>query len=148
MVRNRIRSVLADRRMSAKELADGIEDCNAAVLSYVMNGKALPTMECLKAMCHMLGCAPSDLFDATDVDLPSLLSGEQNSGQAADSELGNWFSLDEAAALRKAMYAFGYSSVAEWIREMWRNTLLRYLERLEGDAVNLSEVILNESQGE
>ena len=87
------------------------------------------------------------MYDATDVDLPSLFSDEAAASQPQDSELGKWLSAEEAAALRKAILAFGYSSVGEWVREMWRNTLVRYMEHLEGAAFNLSEVILNESRG-
>lgn len=148
MARNKIKAVLNDRGVSAKTLSDGIEDCSTSVLSHIVTGKVLPTMECLKAMCAMLDCSPAELYDVTDVDLPSLFSsGEPLSEQSGDSELGKWFSADEAAALRKAISAFGYSGVDEWIREMWRNTLVRYIERVEGSAINLSEVILNESRG-
>ena len=76
MARNRIKAVLAERGMSAKALADCVEDCNPAIVSYIANGKALPTPECLKEMCSRLGCSPADLYDATDVDLPSLFSDE------------------------------------------------------------------------
>lgn len=147
MARNRIKAVLAERGMSAKALADCVEDCNPAIVSYIANGKVLPTPECLKEMCLRLGCSPVDLYDATDVDLPSLFSDDAAASQPQDSELGKWLSAEEAAALRKAILAFGYSSVGEWVREMWRNTLVRYMEHLEGAAFNLSEVILNESRG-
>ena len=125
MARNRIKAVLAERGMSAKALADCVEDCNPAIVSYIANGKALPTPECLKEMCSRLGCSPADLYDATDVDLPSLFSDEAAASQPQDSELGKWLSAEEAAALRKAILAFGYSCVGELGRDMWRNTVVR-----------------------
>ena len=51
MARNKIKAVLNDRGVSAKTLSDGIEDCSTSVLSHIVTGKVLPTMECLKAMC-------------------------------------------------------------------------------------------------
>ncbi len=147
MARNRIKAVLAERGMSAKALADCVEDCNPAIVSYIANGKVLPTPECLKEMCSgsdvpRLIC----MMPQTLTSLP-LFSDGAAASQPQDSELGKWLSAEEAAALRKAILAFGYSSVGEWVREMWRNTLVRYMEHLEGAAFNLSEVILNESRG-
>lgn len=148
MTHNRIKEVLADRKVSAKELAECVDGCNASIMSYIANGKALPTMECLRAMCDLLECSPADLYDATDVDLLSLFLSRDSATESRKShELGEWFSDEEVASLQKALLAFGYSGIGEWLREMWRNTLLRYTDCAEGAPVNLSEVILNESQG-
>lgn len=148
MVSNRIRTLLSDNKMSAKNLSDELTDCNPAILSYIINGKALPTVDGLKEMCELIGCSPSDLYDSKDVDLLSVFEKWRTDVACLDSEVGKWFSPDESAALRKALAALGYSCVGEWIREMWRSTLLRYLERFEDAAINLSEVILAESRGE
>ena len=148
MVSNRIRTLLSDRKMSAKKLSDELTDCNAAILSYIINGRALPTAASLKEMCELLGCAPTDLYDSKDVDLLSVFEKWRTDVACLDSEVGKWFDPEESAALRKALAALGYSCVGEWIREMWRSTLLKYLESFGGPAINLSEVILAESQGE
>lgn len=72
MVSNQIRVLLAKRGLSAKALADLMPDeCNAAVMSYIMNGKAMPTRDTLEKMCEVLGCEPADLYDAEDLDLLS-----------------------------------------------------------------------------
>lgn len=148
MVSNRIRMLLADRKISAQNLSDELTDCNAAILSYIINGRVLPTADSLKEMCEILGCAPTDLYDSKDVDLLSVFEKWRTDVAHLDSEVGKWFDPDESAALRKALTALGYSCVGEWIREMWRSTLLKYIERSEGSAINLSEVILAERRGE
>lgn len=148
MVSNRIRELLADRKMSARNLSDELTDCNAAILSYIINGRALPTAETLKEMCEQLGCSPEDLYDSKDVDLLSVFEKWRTDVACLDSEVGKWFDPEESAALRKALAALGYSCVGEWIREMWRCTLLKYLERSEGSVINLSEVILAQERGE
>lgn len=148
MGNNRIRAVLADRKMPAKHLSDGLTDCNAAILSYIINGKVLPTPDKLREMCELLGCSPEDLYDSTDVDLLAVFEKWRTGVARLDSEVGKWFDPEESEALRKALAALGYTCVGEWIREMWRGTLLKYLERSEGPAINLSEVILAESRGE
>jgi len=43
------------------------------------------------------------------------------------AQLRVWMLADEKAALFKAVNALGYHSVAEWLREMYRTTLHKYI---------------------
>lgn len=101
---NRIRVVLAEKKMTAKQLADSMECCNAAVMSYIMNDKALPTKEGLKQMCEVLSCRPDDLFDAMDADLLGTFESEQRKVPAGNGEEhGVWFSLDDVDSMKRAV---------------------------------------------
>ena len=148
MVKNRIRYVLTERKISAKDLSDDLTDCSQALMSYIINGKVLPTVDGLNEMCEVLGCSPMELYDSNDVDLLSVFDDWRTDVAGLDSEIGRWFDADESKALRKALSALGYTCVGEWVREMWRDTLLKYLERSEQPDIKLSEVILAESRGE
>lgn len=145
MISNRIKVLLAERKISAKELADGMADCcNAAMMSYISNGKVLPTREMLGKMCFILGCQATDLYDAKDIDL---LSDDDGSASTVVPS-GTWLSPMEVKTLEEAIEALEYKDLGEWIHEMRRMTLLQYHGLVKKGAINLSEVILPESEGE
>ena len=52
-----------------------------------------------------------------------------------------WLPVDEKAALFKAVSALGYHSVAEWLREMYRATLHKYISLKLQDTAKLHEAI-------
>ena len=145
MISNRIKVLLAERNISAKALADGMADCcNAAMMSYIANGKVLPTREVLNRMCLILGCKSTDLYDAKDIDL--LSDGAESAVPSVPAE--QFLTPVEVETLNAAIKALDYRDLGEWVREMRRLTLLQYHGVVKKGAINLSEVILPESEGE
>lgn len=105
MSSNRIRVVLADRGLSAKALTDQMGGIvNTAIMSYIMNDKALPTRDWLKRMCEVLNCRPEDLYDATDTDLLSDFKSVQREVVPDDrEECGVRFSAEDVESMRRAV---------------------------------------------
>ena len=152
MVSNRIKVLLAEREISAKALADGMpECCSPAIMSYITNGKVLPTKQTLGRMCFLLGCEPTDLYDVKDLDLLSGGKEREQSPCVVEDTLQRDLNAREIAALELAVKALGYSDLGDWVRDMWRATMLRYYGLaglVETGAINLSEVILHEGEVE
>lgn len=70
MVRNRIKERLLDAGISAKALSEQMPDgLNPVAMTFIMAGKVLPTREGLQAMCSVLDCAVSELYDLNDLAL-------------------------------------------------------------------------------
>lgn len=110
MVNNQIRVFLAKRGLSAKALADQMpDDCNAAVMSYIMNGKAMPTRDTLDRMCAVLDCEPTDLYTIDDLDLLSRDGIQGDIGVTASEEVFKRFSEEITEVIRR----FFGSSVVE-----------------------------------
>lgn len=69
---NRIRLQLAKKHMTESKLAESIGDvCSPAIISYMVNGKVMPTKSMLTAMCNVLECNPTDLYDINELNLLS-----------------------------------------------------------------------------
>lgn len=163
MVDNRIRVMLAERKMSAAALSDTMPGMGKVCMSFIVNGIALPTREGMAAMCDTLACLPTDLYDEAELNLNIAVGkGQQppesplheaaentekrptipinsleapvrrkaerwdSSGHAGQERLFFWFQPEEKAALVKAVKGLGYRSTAEWMREMYRQTLKQY----------------------
>lgn len=156
MVANRLRVRLVEANMSAAALSERMPDAiNKVCMSFIQSGKVLPTKDAMKAMCDALGCEPTDIYAAADIDLLSLvreraeakaaeakfpsrakavtLDGKadapiyESRGHAGEKQFRVWMPIEERAALFKAISGLGYVSVAEWFREMCRQTLKEYI---------------------
>lgn len=145
------------------------EGVDKIVMSYIEKGRVLPTRESLEVMCDVFGCLPTDIYKAQDIDLlavkrkptqqptqepvmvkaasegkdpneiivqPARQSVERHEGM---EQIRVWMPADEKAALFKAVAGLGYHSVAEWLREKYRETLHAYI------ALNLENKTLHEA---
>lgn len=134
MVRNNLRVRRAGQRLSQNALAEWLPDASAAVYCYIEQGKALPTPQDMQSLCKALDCAPGDIYRPEDMDL----SGVADKGAAPDRrksrggrqhgdmvEIRCWFHPSEKQALEDTLAALGYRNTAEWLREMYRNTVAR-----------------------
>lgn len=172
MVHNRIKVMRAETDISATTLAGKMpKGVDKIVMSYIENGRVLPTRDGLEAMCDVFGCIPTDIYNADDIDLlavkrkaeseqplkpgtvkvRAVLSGENPREliiQSSPKDLGKhegmeqlrvWMNAEEKAALFKVVEGLGYHSVAEWLREMYRVTLHKYI------SLNLNNKALHES---
>lgn len=166
MVRNRIKERLSDAGISAKALSERMPDgLNPVAMTFIMAGKVLPTREGLQAMCSVLNCKVSDLYDLNDLNLltescPHTNGDDVPAGRRdAKEEFRSWMLPEEKSALRTAISSLGYRSMSEWLREMTRQTLERCLgmklspqdsviDRVLQDGIKQSEVILAESEAE
>lgn len=147
MVRNRIKVMRAEAEISATALAEKLPDgMNKVCMSFIENGQALPTKESLAAMCEVLNCKPGDLYNPEDIDLRavgrkdatpefataapvrmSVGKGGERSNHEGMEQLRVWMQAEEKVALSKAVDGLGYKSLAEWLREMYRQTIHRYV---------------------
>lgn len=177
MVDNRIKVLLAEKKMSAAALSKTMPDMGKVCMSFIVNGIALPTREGMAAMCDTLECLPTDLYDEAELNL-NITGGEEpesplhnedaaevkaakteerptiplnsleapvrekaerrdSSGHEGQERVFFWFRPEEKAALVKAVKGLGYRSVAEWMREMYRQTLKQYAAlRLDGKTLH------------
>lgn len=173
MVRNHIRARLADAEVHAKELAQQMPDnLTAVAMTYIVNGKVLPTKDGLQAMCATLQCAPEDLYELNDLDLlceyrklvpdsseldvfvlptdqpKSIPTPKRNSrNHEGMEEFRSWMKPEEKAALKKCVTALGYRSMSEWLRDMVKQTIKRYLDlHLAPKETVISRVLQSENQ--
>ena len=93
MVENELRVVLARKRMSAARLSDKIPDIGGKVcMSFIVNGRVLPTRESMKLICEELECKATDIYDAAELNLnvteesESVPPQEEPRAQAAETE--------------------------------------------------------------
>ena len=153
MVDNRIRVMLAEKKMSAAALAARIPDMSKPVMSYIVQGITLPTRDDMDIICRELDCKATDLYEAKELDLnvtgnqtadsqqnktagktiplaqdaPMRIRIERDSKDHAGYErIHFWFTPEEKAALIKAVKGLGYRNTTEWMREMYRQTLKQY----------------------
>ena len=145
MTRNSIKHKLDDagitQAAAAEKMPDGIGKVG---MSFIVTGKVLPTKDGMQTLCEMLDCAPSDLYSPTDINLLSLceldeekpvitsVQGSKGGKQHEDMhKFQVWLRPYEQDAIEKAVAELGYRSIAEWLREMIRNTVARN-KRLQG----------------
>lgn len=140
MTKNCIRSRLEESGITQIEAAACLpDDVGRVGMSFIVTGKVLPTKSSLEALCGMFDCTPSDLYDPDDINLLAIgadaieetvrfdpgnvsRSGRQHDGM---TELRAWLRPYEKEALANAVDELGYRSIAEWLREMIRNTVAR-----------------------
>lgn len=141
MTKNSIRSKLEESGITQVEAANRMPDNVGKVgMSFIVTGKVLPTRDGLEALCGMFDCSPSDLYSPEDIDLLSIGSLEEeklqdgftssfaeknSSGHGDMNQLRVWLRPYEREAIEKAIEELGYRSIAEWLREMIRNTVAR-----------------------
>ena len=163
-VANRIKVLRAEANISATALASQIPGGDKVVMSYIENGRALPTKDGLEKMCDIFSCKPADIYATDDLNLLSVKrepeAAQPTKGKRRDTQqetrLQNlradtaeqregmeqvrvWMAADEKAALFKAISGLGYRSVSEWMREKYRATLREYI------ALNLGDKTLHEA---
>jgi hypothetical protein len=108
-------------------------------------------------MCEFFDCSPTDIYEEREINLlavraidttgheppapdePEVVQKEEKPKKASGLEefdgtghegmeqIRVWMMAEEKAALFKAVSALGYRSVAEWLREMYRDTLSKYI---------------------
>lgn len=75
-----------------------------------------------KASAAQTGDEPDE--DRISLGRPDATDRNQHEGM---EQIRVWMQAEEKAALFKAVNALGYRSVAEWLREMYRETLNKYI---------------------
>jgi len=72
--KNRIHVLLAENETTAKSLCKLLPDVDRVSMSYIQQGRVLPTKQTLNAMTAALNCEKKDLYDLNDIDLANSLS--------------------------------------------------------------------------
>ena len=72
--KNRIRVLLAENHETAKSIVPMLPDVDRVSMSYIVQGRVLPTKDTLNAMTAALNCETKDLYDLADIDLANSLS--------------------------------------------------------------------------
>jgi DNA-binding Xre family transcriptional regulator len=131
---------IRDRRLRLlirqDDLALRLHDARAvSALSYIEQGHVMPTRTDMAALCETLGCTPTDLYDPEELDLSLVDAAKEDKpspGQPHKRDRGAalrvWLRPEEKRTLEEAVKGLGYRSVSEWVREMRRNTLARYVK--------------------
>ncbi len=170
MVQNRIKELRARLGISGRQLLEKLpenERMSPSTISYIERGVVLPTKESLEALCKLFDVEPADIYAVQDIDLASVRSAapkaipidddkpvEQNEIVIQPAKKPNipesgskmeqvrvWFPAAEKAALFRAIYGLGYHSVAEWLREKYRDTLREYIALRLKDEATLHEAV-------
>ena len=164
MVENRIRVLLAEKKMSATALASKVPGMSKVCLSFIVNGIAMPTREGVSAITEELECLATDIWNEEDLNLnvtgnkqasplhtaeerptlplnsletPVRAKAEKRDGHEGQERIFFWFRPEEKAALVKAVKGLGYHSTSEWMREMYRQTLKQYAAlKLDGKTLH------------
>ena len=64
MVRNRIKVLLAEAEITATTLVEKMPaGVDKVAMSYITNGRVLPTREILETMCDVFSCTPADIYE-------------------------------------------------------------------------------------
>lgn len=140
MTKNNIRFKIEEKGITQAELASQMpDDVGRVGMSFIVTGKVLPTKDGLEYLCGVFDCQPSDLYEPDDINLLAIgedaieetvrldpgsvsKSGRQHDGMC---ELRAWLRPYEKENLANAVAELGYRSIAEWLREMIRNTVAR-----------------------
>lgn len=73
MVRNRIKVLLAEAEITATTLVEKMPaGVDKVAMSYITNGRVLPTRESLETMCDVFSCTPADIYEPREIDLLSV----------------------------------------------------------------------------
>lgn len=140
MTKNNIREKLSEAGVTQVELAKWLpEEVGKVGVSFIVTGKVLPTKPCMEIICDKLDCFPTDLWEREDLDLLSIgndldedaakfesATSSKNGSRHGDMmQLRVWLRPYEKEAIESAISDLGYRSIAEWLREMIRNTVAR-----------------------
>ena len=145
MTNNRIAAVRQELKFSQRALLAHLpDDVNPVALSFIEQGRVLPNAPTMAAMSDTLGKAPTELYEAADLNLtlaaydfpdpdspeptgsePGGKRGSTNRGRGKEGmvELRCWAKEEEKRTFDAALAALGYSSYTEWWREKYRATL-------------------------
>lgn len=139
MTNNRIAAIRQELKISQRELIAHLpDDINPVALSFIEQGRVLPNVATMAALSDTLGKAPTEIYEAADLnltlaayDLPdpseagNTKRGSTNRGRGKEGmvELRCWAKEEEKQTFDAALAALGYSSYAEWWREKYRATL-------------------------
>ena len=130
--KNRIHVLLAENNTTAKALCKFLPDVDRVSMSYIQQGRVLPTKQTLKGMTAALNCEVKDLYDMNDIDLTD--DSGRNRTKAVKINSGGhdgmervyiWYPEGGKEALFEVVKQLGYPSVAEWFRDMARITFLK-----------------------
>lgn len=142
--KNNIRIKRIEMNMTQAELASHMPDgVNAMCLSYVENGKLLPTRDGMTALCSLFCCSPTDLYRPEELNLlrtvvqtpeaPAEIrvrtkseSGSRQHGESVEFRV--WLRPSEKDMLERAVNSLGYRSMAEWFREAYRTLIAREMQ--------------------
>ena len=130
--KNRIRVLLAENHETAKSIVPMLPNVDRVSMSYIVQGRVLPTKDTLNAMTAALHCTAKDLYDLNEIDLAN--RGEK--AQALSKPIGDhghdgmervyiWYPQGGKEALFEVIKQLDYPSVAEWFRDMARITFLK-----------------------
>ena len=144
MTNNRIAATRQELKISQRELLAHLPDyVNPVAMSFIEQGRVLPDMQTMAAMSETLGRAPTEIYEAADLNLTlaaydfpdadgpepteteSSKRGNTNRGRGKEGmvELRCWAKEEEKRTFDAALAALGYSSYAEWWREKYRATI-------------------------
>jgi len=144
MTNNRIAATRQELKISQRELLAHLPDyVNPVAMSFIEQGRVLPDVQTMVAMSETLGRAPTEIYEAADLNLTlaaydfpdadgpepteteSSKRGNTNRGRGKEGmvELRCWAKEEEKRTFDAALAALGYSSYAEWWREKYRATL-------------------------
>lgn len=144
MTNNRIAATRQELKISQRELLAHLPDyVNPVAMSFIEQGRVLPDVQTMAAMSETLGRAPTEIYEAADLNLTlaaydfpdadgpepteteSSKRGNTNRGRGKEGmvELRCWAKEEEKRTFDAALAALGYSSYAEWWREKYRATL-------------------------
>jgi len=140
---NNIRVQLAKNRTNAKALVCQLPDVDRVSMSYIEQGRVLPTKQALCAMTEALHCYVKDLYDLNDIDLTGALTTVNDRKRPLTTDHGHdgmeriyiWYSEGGKEALFEVIKQLDYPSVAEWFRDMARITFLK-AAKLDGQTLH------------
>ena len=138
MTSNRIAAIRQELKIPQRELLAHLpDDINPVALSFIEQGRVLPNVPTMAAMSATLGKAPTEIYNAADLNLtlaaydfpdaedpePTEIETGKRRGKEGMVELRCWAKEEEKRTFDAALSALGYSSYAEWWREKYRATL-------------------------
>jgi len=159
--KNRIRVLLAENNETAKSIVPMLPNVDRVSMSYIVQGRVLPTKDTLNAMTAALNCETKDLYDLADIDLawqiadiqavpaqapkPSItIKGDH--GHDGMERVYIWYPQGGKEALFEVIKHLDYPSVAEWFRDMARITFLK-AAKLDGQTLHEAAKGENHEQG-
>jgi DNA-binding XRE family transcriptional regulator len=168
--KNRIRVLLAENHETAKSIVPMLPDVDRSSMSYIVQGRVLPTKQTLNAMTAVLHCTTKDLYDLNDIDLAGRMTielnaelsdtlnpndltpaerkrlGFTNHGHDGMERVYIWYPQGGKEALFDVIKQLDYPSVAEWFRDMARITFLK-AAKLDGQTLHEAARGENHEQG-
>jgi len=154
--KNRIRVLLAENHETAKSIVPMLPNVDRVSMSYIVQGRVLPTKDTLNAMTAALNCEKKDLYDLNDIDLAgfkntsdtlTLITPELGSiktfpikpigdhGHDGMVRMFFWIDPERKEAIQQNRAKLGYITDAEWFRECDRN-LAERAAKLDGKTLH------------